>query len=36
MDFLKTGSLVHMVISKSYLNKQANSFSRKESKVLKP
>jgi hypothetical protein len=32
----KSGSLVHMVISKSYLNKQANSFSRKESKVLKP
>jgi hypothetical protein len=30
------GSPVHRVISKSYLNKQANSFSRKESKVLKP
>jgi hypothetical protein len=33
---VQIGSLVHMVISKSYLNKQANSFSRKESKVLKP
>jgi hypothetical protein len=30
------GSPVHTVISKSYLNKQANSFSRKEWKLLKP
>ena len=30
------GSLVPMVISKTYLNKQANNFSLKDSKVLKP
>ena len=30
------GSPVHMVIRKTYLNKQANNFSLKDLKVLKP
>lgn len=33
---LQIGSPVHLGIRKSYLNKQANSFSRKDSKLLKP
>lgn len=33
---VQDGSLVPVVISQAYTNKQANSFSRKDSKVLKP
>jgi hypothetical protein len=34
--YIGSGSPIHPVIIKSYLNKQANSFSRKEWKLLNP